>query len=274
MCSLLCRVENVTRLFGKGFLTRYLTRSTVRGLKNLLRWWTEQQNVWQRQISVEGDEMWWDSCKHLQHIHTRYWRKRLKLLLPHCNQTKVFRCRGFLSFPQWHRSTHIIGCLQEPVSGRLGVGDGLLGGERLKTQVQQTFHWSCFHFSQVLCLLLSSSHQCVFLCVRPDLGCDDEECGLCVQLSERLGQMSAIDVGDEPNVRPPGWVWLQSLRHHQRTLNTTRQQLKLEEKFLLVFPLISVTPHTLRSNWRRTTGRSSSRCHRCYTVSCDQFTFR
>lgn len=30
------------------------------------------------------------------------------------------------------RRTHVIGCLEEPVLGRLSVGDGLLGGERLR----------------------------------------------------------------------------------------------------------------------------------------------
>lgn len=51
-----------------------------------------------------------------------------------------------------------------------------------------------------------------------NLGCDDEEGGLSVELGEGLGHVRAINIRDEPDVGSSFRVWLQSFSHHQRTL--------------------------------------------------------
>ena len=49
---------------------------------------------------------------------------------------------------------------------------------------------------------------------RERLGCDNEEGGLCVQRLQRLGQVGAVDVGDEVDIGA-GLVGLQGLGDHE-----------------------------------------------------------
>lgn len=85
------------------------------------------------------------------------------------------------------RGTHVRGGLEEPVFGRLGVGDGLLGGKRLKKGCRGQ---------------KESIRRKVCVCVY--LRSNDEQRGLCVKLSQSLRHVGAIDVGDKPNVWAPG----------------------------------------------------------------------
>jgi len=52
----------------------------------------------------------------------------------------------------------------------------------------------------------------------PDLGCDDEQGGLCVELGQGLGDVGSVDVGHEPDTGPAFGVRLQGLCHHQGPL--------------------------------------------------------
>ena len=75
-------------------------------------------------------------------------------------------------------SAHVFRCLEEPVLGCVGVGDGLLSGE--------------------------------------GLGGDDKERRLGIKFLQRLRHVGAVDVGHKvsPQVSP-GLVRLQRLCHHQ-----------------------------------------------------------
>lgn len=66
-------------------------------------------------------------------------------------------------------STHVIGCLEEPVPGRLSVGDGLLGGEGLKkdnsvTWVPVEVVHSVWHWRSIIILppFPASNHKLLF----------------------------------------------------------------------------------------------------------------
>jgi hypothetical protein len=73
-------------------------------------------------------------------------------------------------------STHLLGRLEEPGLGRLGVGDGLLSGK--------------------------------------GLGCDNEEGGLGVAELQGLGQVGSVNVGDKEGLQVSLAVVLQRLADH------------------------------------------------------------
>ena len=56
-------------------------------------------------------------------------------------------------------------------------------------------------------------------CAYSYLGSDDEEGGLCVELSQGLGHVSAVNVGHKPHIGSAFRVGFQSLCHHQWTLH-------------------------------------------------------
>lgn len=110
---------------------------------------------------------------------------------------------------------HVIGCSQEPILGRLGIGDGLLGCEGLGSSEKRGL--ATMRVCVCACMIV-----CARVCAWTHLGGDDEECGLCVKLSQSLGHVSAVDVGDEPDIWTTFRVRLQRLCHHQGSLKATK----------------------------------------------------
>ena len=96
--------------------------------------------------------------------------------------------------------TVILCCIQQPLPGRLGIGDGLQGGESL--QPHEVY-----------------PHTQLYRALEQYLGGNNEQCSLRVERGCGLGQVGTINVGDKVNIGSTFAEWLESFCHHIRPLD-------------------------------------------------------